>query len=152
MLNLTQDAPTQAQIEAGVDGRSQRIADLLTVGADVLTAEEELRAQHLDSRVESILSEIYPRLIEMTAGRALLVTEYARDGQRLRAWNRSREPLCQALVGGAPYLVDRLVRRLKELGVEPVYALTERVSKETVGPDNTVTKIQVFEHLGFIRA
>ena len=152
MLNLTQHAPTASQAEAGVEPRSQRIADLLTVGADVLTADEELRAQLLDSKVESILGEIYPRLSEMTAGRALLVTEAARDGRMLDAWNLSREPLCQAMVGGAPYLTDRLVRRLKEMGVEPVYALTERVAKETVNPDGSVTKTQVFEHLGFIRA
>ncbi len=152
ILNLTQHNATPAQAEAGVGDPSPSMRGLLTIEREILVADEVLRAQILDARVEAILGVLFRHLAELAVGRSIRGTEAACEGRLMDAWNISREPLCQAMVGGAPYLVDRLVRRLKELGVEPVYALSERVSKETVGSDGVVTKTQVFEHLGFIRA
>ena len=152
ILNLTQHNATPEQAKAGVGDPSPSMMGLLTIKKEVLVADEELRAQILDARVESILSVLFRQLADLAVDRSIRGTEAAREGRLMDAWNIGREPLCQAMVGGAPYLTDRLVRRLKELGVEPVYALSERVSKEVAGPDGTVTKVQVFEHLGFIRA
>lgn len=151
ILNLTQHAPTIEQAEAGVDPRSARIAELLTIEADVLSASPELREQLLDSRVSAIIAEIFPTVQRWAVGRAMRVLEAHDAGRGLDAWNISREPLGAAMVGGAPYLVDRLVRRLKEMGVTPVYALSERVSEEKTTPEGVV-KTQVFKHLGFIDA
>lgn len=151
IINLTQHAQTVEQSEAGVGPRSAKIAELLTVGADVLTAAPDLRAELLDSRVSAIVEEIYPVIMGWAVWRSMRVLEAQNEGRSLDAWNIGREPLGTAMVGGAPYLVDRLVRRLKEMGVTPVYALSERVSEERETPEGRV-KVQVFRHLGFIEA
>lgn len=152
ILNLTQHAPTEAQSNAGVDPRSARIADLLTVPVEELVASSEIREDLLEGRVDCIVGEVFPTIQRWAVGRALRTIEAHDAGRTLDAWNISREPLGTAMVGGAPYLVDRLVRRLRELGVTPVYALSERVSQETTNPDGTTVKTQVFKHLGFIEA
>lgn len=151
ILNLTQHQPTAEQAEAGVGPRSARIAELLTIEAEILTASPELRAQLLESRVAAIIAEIFPTIQDWAVGRAMRVLEAHKEGRRLDAWNIGRDPLGTAMVGGAPYLVDRLVRRLKEMEVTPVYALSERVSVEKTTPEGVV-KTQVFKHLGFIDA
>jgi len=56
-----------------------------------------------------------------------------------------------AMIGGAPFLMGPLEDALLEEGIEPVYAFSRRVSEEVTGPDGTVTKIQKFRHVGFVR-
>ena len=56
------------------------------------------------------------------------------------------------LVGGAPYLMKPLIEELKRLEVIPVFSYTDRVSVETMQPDGSVVKTQVFKHLGFVEA
>ena len=55
----------------------------------------------------------------------------------------------KAMIGGAPYLMGALERELERQEIIPVYAFSERVSKETeVG--GKIIKTQVFKHLGFV--
>ena len=54
-----------------------------------------------------------------------------------------------AMIGGAPYLMPPLQWHLKEVGIMPVYAFSERVSSEEVQPDGSVRKINTFKHGGF---
>jgi hypothetical protein len=54
-----------------------------------------------------------------------------------------------ALIGGAPYLMSPLEWHLKQVGVVPLYAFSERVSSEEVQPDGSVRKVNTFKHGGF---
>lgn len=58
----------------------------------------------------------------------------------------------QAVVGGALYFMPALVRELKEVGIQPYFSYTDRVSQETHNPDGSVTKTLVFKHLGWVEA
>ena len=71
---------------------------------------------------------------------------------QIGAINTDRAPLFGAMIGGAPYLMERLAKRLREFEITPLYALTERVSVEETLPDGSVRKTAVFEHLGFEEA
>ena len=55
-----------------------------------------------------------------------------------------------AMVGGAPYFMSALEQALKAKGVKPLYAFSERKSVDKHLPDSTVTKVAVFEHVGFV--
>jgi hypothetical protein len=55
-----------------------------------------------------------------------------------------------AMIGGAPYLMPELERALKAKGITPLYAFSERVSEEVLGADGTVTKTNVFKHVGWV--
>jgi hypothetical protein len=156
ILNLTQHAATATQIEAGVvdldDERRTRLGRYLTVTGEVLRAEAALRDDLIRSQVGGISRLIWPELVQAMYARAVETVNSFDDGDKFAAWNTGREPLFQAMVGGAPYLVERLVESLARHGVQAVYALSERKSVETVNPDGSVTKTQVFEHVGFIDA
>lgn len=58
----------------------------------------------------------------------------------------------QVMVGGAPYLMAPLVEALKNEGFKPVFSFTERVSVEKDNGDGTVTKTNVFKHVGWVEA
>lgn len=57
-----------------------------------------------------------------------------------------------ALVGGAPYLMGALETALKERGIQPLYAFSQRESIETRNADGTVVKTAIFKHKGYIEA
>jgi succinyl-CoA synthetase alpha subunit len=52
-----------------------------------------------------------------------------------------------AMVGGAPYLMSPLVKALRDLGINALYAFSERVSVED---PTTGVKTSKFQHLGFV--
>jgi hypothetical protein len=56
----------------------------------------------------------------------------------------------RAMIGGAPYLMSSLEEALKSNDITPVYAFSERISKEETLPDGTIRKINIFQHRGFI--
>ncbi len=58
----------------------------------------------------------------------------------------------QVMIGGAPYLMAPLERHLEALGIEPLYAYSERVSIEEPQPDGTVRKVNTFRHAGWVPA
>ena len=57
-----------------------------------------------------------------------------------------------AMIGGAPYLMVALEKALRQQGIQPLYAFSQRVSTEAVALDGSVTKTAVFKHSGFIAA
>lgn len=58
----------------------------------------------------------------------------------------------KAMIGGAPFFMSTLEKALKERGVTPVYAFSQRESVEEVQEDGTVVKRNVFKHIGFVEA
>lgn len=55
-----------------------------------------------------------------------------------------------AMIGGAPYFMSLLEKRLFDNGVKPLYVFSVRSSVERPKEDGTVEKLSVFKHLGFI--
>lgn len=55
-----------------------------------------------------------------------------------------------AMIGGAPYLMSALESALKNRGVKPLYTFSVRESVETVQPDGSVVKTNVFRHAGWV--
>lgn len=55
----------------------------------------------------------------------------------------------QALIGGAPFFMAPLEKALLEYGIQPVYAFSVRESVEKIASDGSVTKTNVFKHVGF---
>jgi hypothetical protein len=55
-----------------------------------------------------------------------------------------------AMIGGAPYLMEPLCIALRRNGIVPLFAFSLRESVETPLPDGSVKKSQVFRHLGFV--
>ena len=55
----------------------------------------------------------------------------------------------QCMIGGAPYLMSILERKIKEVGGSPVYSFSKRESIE-IEKEGKVTKTTVFKHLGFV--
>ena len=153
IINLTQHVATPAQVDAGVvdlsESQRAELSALLTIDEDVLRASKEAREGLYNARVSGIISLIWPILVREDQARVEEAARLYAGGDQLGGWNAARRPLFDAMVGGAPYLVDRLAARLKELDVRPVYATTARRSAETVLPDGSVRKTQVFDHIGF---
>lgn len=54
------------------------------------------------------------------------------------------------MLGGAPYFMGKLERKLKNFGYRTLYAYSERVSVEEMLPDGDVVKHNVFRHMGFV--
>lgn len=61
-------------------------------------------------------------------------------------------PFGKVMIGGAPYLMGPLAEALGRAGYYPVFSFTERVSVETANGDGTVTKTNVFKHVGWVEA
>lgn len=56
----------------------------------------------------------------------------------------------KAMIGGAPYLMGPLERRLCQAGLDVLYAFSRRESEEVVTPDGSTKKVTVFRHIGFV--
>lgn len=55
-----------------------------------------------------------------------------------------------AMIGGAGYFMRPLEEALRARGIRPLYSFSERRSVEKHNPDGTVTKVNVFEHVGWV--
>lgn len=55
----------------------------------------------------------------------------------------------KAMIGGALWLMSSLEKHLKMNNIQPLYAFSIRESVETVNGDGSVTKKNVFKHIGF---
>lgn len=55
-----------------------------------------------------------------------------------------------AMIGGAPFLMGTLETVLKDNGIKPLYAFSQRISIERVNPDGSVVKTSEFKHMGFV--
>lgn len=56
----------------------------------------------------------------------------------------------QAMIGGAPFMMEPLQRALSYVGIKAVYAFSTRESVESTNSDGSVVKQSVFRHLGFV--
>lgn len=55
-----------------------------------------------------------------------------------------------AMIGGAGYLMPSLESALMAKGITPLHAFSQRISIEKHNEDGTVSKENVFKHIGFI--
>lgn len=85
--------------------------------------------------------EIISNAIALAAYASGLLNQAKNDGDRL-----------YALIGGAPYLMPPLEEALKQEGITPLYAFSQRESVETRNADGTVVKTAIFKHKGYIEA
>lgn len=122
IINLTQHAATQDQLNAGVVEPSPE---------DKKNIQELLTFEKLPS-VEELERRAY--------GLATLVTG-------MGASNASHH---RVMIGGAPYFMGALEKALKAQGHTPVYAFSKRESVDQVQPDGSIRKVATFRHLGFV--
>ena len=127
IYNLTMHIATQEQMQAGVVEPSEQdkktIIGLLTFDSIPTRKEISYRAD---------------RLVNIVANQCDDEGGYVHFGD--------------AMIGGAPYLMSLLEYALDEIGVDALYAFSVRESIETVEPDGSVVKKNVFRHLGFVEA
>lgn len=60
-------------------------------------------------------------------------------------------PLDGVMIGGAPWLMGTLEYKLREYGIQPMYAFSRRESVEQVMADGSVRKVNVFKHAGWVK-
>ena len=162
ILNLTQHKATPTQKDAGVvdlnETEREELSNLLTVPISGTFGIEGCSlaavSEHLEQRAADICSQfVLPRVME-NARAILHEGGYEADG--FEAFHMLRPEVAsggmQAMVGGFAPLVERLIPRLRRAGVEPVYALSDRKSKEVQQEDGSVRKENVFVHCGFFPA
>ena len=55
------------------------------------------------------------------------------------------------MIGGAPYFMSTLEKKLKEYGIKPLYSFSKRIVEESEDKDTgEVVKKTIFKHLGFV--
>ena len=117
IINLPQHAATAAQIDQGV---VQLRLDLHMRLSKLLTFDTLPSQEEIDSRVEGIKNILIETGIKVSF---------------------------DAMIGGAPYLMNPLARMLiDDFKAVPLYAFTQRVSVED---PTTGVKTSVFKHMGF---
>jgi hypothetical protein len=84
--------------------------------------------------------ETYPET-EMVADRALKILKIGAD----------HGVVC-AMIGGAPWLMGSLTKKLRTAGITPFFAFSVRETAEQPQPDGSVRKVAVFRHAGFVPA
>lgn len=160
IINLTQHAATMDQIEAGVVDVTdrERLSRLLTVqvgGPDGFAAMiPSVQAEFLNATAQGLLQAfVLPEVARVTRD---YLASFAQGGSipvtDVDALNARAMPRVQAMVGGFAPLMAALIPLLKEHGCDPLYALSDRVTVETVQGDGTVKKTSVFQHMGFYPA
>lgn len=113
IINLTQHAATETQVNEGVFNIDQNLSDLLTFTSAPSEQEMVKRAEKLADIAVEAKAEA-------------------------------------AMIGGAGYFMRPLEEALKARGIRPLYSFSERRSVEKHNPDGTVTKVNVFEHVGWV--
>ena len=138
ILNLTQHVATPEQIEAGVYEPSKEYKDAIIghLSFNVMPSWQELEKQ------ADALAQITMYLTSEQLG--------STDDDGMPIF----EPVIGArvMIGGAGFFLGVLERKLKEYGLQPVHAFSQRVSVDTHNSDGTVTKTSTFKHIGFIEA
>ena len=138
IINLTQHSMTEEQYKYNNE-------DLLEIkfkpynGTSVGSPDYIKRLLNFDTIPSK--KEIIGRAIALAAYASGLLNQAKNNGDRL-----------YALIGGAPYLMAPLEEALKQEGIIPLYAFSQRESVETVNADGTVVKTAVFKHKGYIEA
>jgi hypothetical protein len=106
----------------------------------------------LDQGVFDLSPELRPALLKLLTFVELPTTEtISRRATAIVRWIQSNHVDCDAaMIGGAPFLMSHLEFQLQLQKITPLFAFSERVSEETTALDGTVTKINVFKHVGFV--
>lgn len=120
IVNLTQHKATQDQKDAGVVDLPE---DLQKKLVDLLTFNELPNIDEINRRATEI---------------ARMAEEFA-NGETVAA-----------MIGGAPFLMPVLDKKLRKRAITPLYAFSKRESVEKVQPDGSVVKTSVFKHAGFV--
>jgi len=134
ILNLTQHVATPEQSKAGVFEPSAEDKIMIQ---KILTFEEIPSIGDMKSRayeLSQIVSKIYNDID--------IVEEYNHFD-----WVETERT---AMIGGAPYFMSVLEEGLKHEGVKPVYAFSKRESVDQIQPDESIRKVAVFRHCGFV--
>ncbi len=130
IINLTQHQATQEQFEAGVvEPANKKLIQ------ELLTFPEKPGPNELEATAVALAGVA-------VAERVLL----SRAGKGSWWWGPS------AMIGGAPFLMSRLIKELQEVNITPLYAFSVRESVDEPQPDGGIKKIVVFKHRGFIPA
>ena len=137
ILNLTQHVATADQVAAGVVEQPHPAVKPL-LNFDTMPTMQEIQLRAL--KIARIAAEEI----------ALESAEIERHGQgdidSILALQQERK----ALIGGAPFLMSSLEEALKNVGLTPVYAFSVREIVEVQKEDGSVSKQNIFKHLGFI--
>ncbi len=134
IINLTQHQPTPDQVAAGVVAINYGDAPLAypVVAVDREQDNARLLCALNFSKIPTV-AEVYAAADEIVS----VALHYE----------------CKkAMIGGAPFLMTALAQALLAVGIEPVYAFSERVVVEKTDDAGQVTKTAVFKHVGFVPA
>jgi hypothetical protein len=110
--------------------------------------------QHMASKVQIEAGVVEPE--DKAAVKALLTfptlpnQEFLQVNADALALIASQSDCEAAMIGGAPYFMGPLESALREVGIRPLYAYSERRSTDHVQEDGSVRKVAVFVHLGFV--
>ena len=95
--------------------------------------------QQADDQVKTLLNfATMPTLAEIQAQAEEIAEIVATQGHK------------KAMIAGAPFFMSSLEAALKEKGIQPLYAFSVRESIEKQNEDGSVTKTNVFRHIGFV--
>lgn len=159
IINLTQHQATPEQLAVGVvdlpPDQRKHLRELLTVPAsEVLGLAWEGSSLR---RVLDIVELAFPSVLEAQA--RLFASEGGRDCglgvttqcHQHDVWHLARNAYgVKAMIGGAPFLVPLIAAELRKFGIEPLLAVSDRITVEEPQPDGTVRKVAVFRHAGFV--
>ena len=123
ILNLTQHKATLTQVENGVFDIKPELQELLK---KLLTFTELPSSEKVRDRARAIA--------------VMVENHYENTG------------IGNAMIGGAPFLMEPLAEALRNIGFTPIFAFSQRKSVEKQNPDGSVTKSMVFVHEGLVIA
>ena len=127
--------------ECGAEGEKDMKNNIINLTQHVSTAEQGCFEPADKKTVQGLLTFVSaPTKVEMKA-RASKLAQIAVEANAEAA-----------MIGGAPYFMSTLETALKEVGVKPLYAFSERVSVEEMDENGNVVKRNVFRHAGWVEA
>jgi len=112
---------------------------ILNLTQHTATPEQGCSEPENKAAVQAVLTFDSIPTVEEMQERAIFLANICKDAGSKRA-----------MIGGAPFFMSTLEKVLIQNGIQPLYAFSERVSVESVSPDGTVTKTNVFKHVGWI--
>ena len=137
ILNLTQHAATADQAAAGVIEQPHPEVKPLLNFTELPTLEE---IQARATQIATIVAN------EISAENAEIEKYGQGDIDSIIALQTQRK----AMIAGAPFFMSSLEEALKNVGITPVYAFSVRESVEVHNEDGSVSKQNVFKHIGFV--
>lgn len=150
-INLTQHNASADQLEVGVldlpEHLQKQVKDLLTFHAVPSVDDIHQRAVQL-----TYLANNHSWMLAEQEAKKLAPYYWGEDEYLAPSPDQCRGEFKRVMIGGAPYLMGPLAEALKEHGLEPVFAFTERVSVDEPQADGSIRKVAVFRHSGWVPA